>query len=282
MRDREQFLSYLQSATERYGAVIHAYCLMSNHYHLLLETPSGNLSQVMRHINGAYTTYFNTKRQRAGHLLQGRYKAILIEPDEYAKELSRYIHLNPVRAGAAGKPEDYQWSSYGEYIGRRKPSNWLVRDFILAYFGGKEKKAQKEYQGFVEEGLVTKVNPLLEVAGSLILGSERFVQVIREKYLSDRKDDRDLPAVRQLAARTAPEEIERVVEKEFREDALLARKVKLYFYHNYTNQRLKEIGIRFGIRESGVSQASRRFSEDMSRDSALRKRIAAIKKVLSL
>jgi putative transposase len=98
LRDREKFLSYLESATERYGAAIHVYCLMDNHYHLLLETPSGHLSKIMQHINGAYTTYFNTKRERPGHLFQGRYKAILVDADEYAKELSRYIHLNPVRA----------------------------------------------------------------------------------------------------------------------------------------------------------------------------------------
>ena len=101
-------MSYLDSATQRYNAVIHAYCLMNNHFHLILETPTGNLSQIMRHINGAYTTYFNVKRKRSGHLFQGRFKAILVEADEYAAELSRYIHLNPVRAGIATKPEDYQ------------------------------------------------------------------------------------------------------------------------------------------------------------------------------
>ena len=94
-KDREQFLSYLESAVSRYDAVIHAYCLMSNHYHLLLETPSGNLSKIMQHINGAYTSYFNVKRKRSGHLFQGRYKAIVIEADEYVQELSRYIHLKP-------------------------------------------------------------------------------------------------------------------------------------------------------------------------------------------
>ncbi|MDA3902779.1 MAG: transposase, partial [Desulfuromusa sp.] len=116
-RDREKFLEYLTSATERYGAVVHAFCLMSNHYHLLLETPEGNLSQIMRHINGAYTTYFNMKRKRSGHLFQGRFKAILIEADEYLTELSRYIHLNPVRAGIVEKPEQYKWSSYMCYTG---------------------------------------------------------------------------------------------------------------------------------------------------------------------
>jgi len=105
-RDREKFLEYLESATLRYDARIHAYCLMDNHYHLLMETPSGNLSQIMRHINAAYTTYYNVKHDRAGHLFQGRYKAILVEIDAYAKELSRYIHLNPVRANMVEKPEE--------------------------------------------------------------------------------------------------------------------------------------------------------------------------------
>jgi hypothetical protein len=141
---------------------------MSNHYHLLLETPAGNLCQIMRHINGAYTTYFNTKRRRAGHLLQGRYTGILVEADEYAKELSRYIHLNPVRAGVVEKPQDFQWSSYTAYIGKRNPPDWLARDFILSYFGGKEIKAQREYQDFVEAGMMAADNPLSEVVGSLI------------------------------------------------------------------------------------------------------------------
>ena len=111
-RDREKFLEYFESATKRYDAVIHVFCLMDNHYHLLLETPSGNLPQIMQHINGAYTTYFNVKRGRSGHLFQGRYKAILVDIDEYAKELSRYIHLNPVRAKLVKTPEEYEWSSY--------------------------------------------------------------------------------------------------------------------------------------------------------------------------
>ena len=122
IKDRTKFLEYLKSATERYSAVIHAYCLMDNHYHLLLETPSGNLSRIMAHINGAYTSYFNKKRDRAGHLFQGRYKAIVVEADEYAKELSRYIHLNPVRAGIVKMPEEYKWSNYCYYIHKRSAS----------------------------------------------------------------------------------------------------------------------------------------------------------------
>ena len=109
-QDRVKFLSYLETAYKRYGALIHGYCLMDNHYHLLLETPGENLSQVMHHINGAYTTYYNVKRKRSGHLFQGRYKAIVVEKDAYCQELSRYIHLNPVRAGIVKSVDEYPWS----------------------------------------------------------------------------------------------------------------------------------------------------------------------------
>lgn len=127
-RDQERFLFYVNAAFERYKARIHAYCLMSNHYHLLIETPVGNLAQTMRHINGLYTTYFNVKRNRNGHLFQGRYKAILVEKDEYAGELSRYIHLNPVRAKIVERPEDYEWSSYRSYIETK-------RGQVYTYYG---------------------------------------------------------------------------------------------------------------------------------------------------
>jgi REP element-mobilizing transposase RayT len=96
-RDFERFIGYLESATERYGARVHCFCLMTNHYHLLLETPRANLGAILHHLNTSYTNYFNKKRGRNGHLFQGRYKAILVEKDSYALELSRYIHLNPVR-----------------------------------------------------------------------------------------------------------------------------------------------------------------------------------------
>lgn len=169
-KDREQFLHYLETAKERYGGMIHTYCLMNNHYHLLLETPKGNLSQVMRHINGAYTTYFNVKRKRFGHLFQGRYKAILVDVDEYAKELSRYIHLNPVRAGVVSRPEEYEWSSYRGYIGKSK-SVWLTTGFILGYFDKHISSGQKKYQQFTEDGIGREdISPLQATVASTLLG----------------------------------------------------------------------------------------------------------------
>ena len=280
-RDREQFLSYLASASERYQAIIHVYCLMSNHYHLLLETSAGNLSQIMRHINGAYTTYFNTKRRRAGHLFQGRYKAILVEADEYAQELSRYIHLNPVRAGITANPEEYPWSSYASYISGKNPPEWLCRDMILSYYGKKLKDAQGRYREFVEAGREDQEDPLRETVASTILGSSAFVEAIREKVLAKRKTERDVPALRKLVAAPSPELIAQAVDGEI-SDAALARQVKLYFLQQYTPWSLKDIGKIYGISESGVSTARRRMGQKIRQDVRLRKVTEKINKGLSL
>ena len=125
--DYARFLGYLQSATERYGARIHCFCLMPNHYHLLLETPRANLRRILHHLNTGYTNYFNTKTERVGHLFQGRYRAVLVEKDAYALELSRYIHLNPVRANLVKEPSQYSWSSYSPYVEKEKRWGWLER-----------------------------------------------------------------------------------------------------------------------------------------------------------
>jgi len=137
---------------------------MSNHYHLLLSTPECNLSQIMRHINGGYTTYFNKRHNRAGHLFQGRYKAILVDADPYAGELSRYIHLNPVRTGIPEQPEEYPWSSYAAYIGKEAPASWLITtSWLLRYFGKKTAEARKAYRFFVRVATGATEDPLKAV-----------------------------------------------------------------------------------------------------------------------
>jgi putative transposase len=279
-RDREKFLEYLESATSRYKAVIHVYCLMDNHYHLLLETPAGNLPRIMRHINGAYTTYFNVKRNRSGHLFQGRYKAILIDADEYAKELSRYIHLNPVRAGLVEKPEDYPWSSYRDYTGGRKPAGWLKRDFILEYFDAKEPAAQEKYKTFVNQ--LAKENyetPLKDLFASTILGCAEFITYLKEHHLKDTQPDRNVPATRRLSEMLSmPDIIEKVDQAVF--DERLSRNIKLYLCREFTGERLKEIGDRFHVSESAVSHAARKMSELVAKDKTIRKGVEAIVKEL--
>ena len=282
-KDREKFLSYLESATERYGAVIHAYCLLSNHYHILLETPAGNLSQIMRHINGAYTIYFNIKRKRAGHLFQGRFKAILVEADEYATELSRYIHLNPVRAGIVARPEEYQWSSYRNYIGQGKTPEWLKTWFILGYFGKRAALAEKKYRSFVEDLIGNEYeSPLQGTVGSSILGSVGFIEEITEAYVKTKEADKNMPALRQLTSRPSPEEIVNAVKTIFVENEKLARQASIHICHKYSGVRLREIGSLFDVGETAIVEASRRFSLKMGEDKKLKKMVERVKGELKI
>jgi len=165
---------------------------------------------VLHHINGAYTTYFNTKRKRSGHLFQGRYKAILVEKDSYCKELSRYIHLNPIRAGLADKASEYRWSSYPFYIRKEKRPAWLTTEFILGYFGKDESSAQKNYRKFVEDALESETkNPLKDVFASTFLGSLEFITWVKENFVGSKNvDTRNIPVLRELVEKPSLEQIE--------------------------------------------------------------------------
>ncbi len=276
--DRNSFLLYLKSAHLRYRAVIHAFCLMNNHYHIFMETPKGNLSQIMRHINGAYTNYFNIRHKRRGHLFQGRYKAILVEADSYAGELSRYIHLNPVRAGMVDVPDKFSWSSYRYYIGKNKKLDWLTIDFILCYFDKDNLQARKRYQGFVNAGVYIKSeSPLEKTVASTILGSDDFIALIKDKYL-DRKDkDRNVPAMKEIKMSPDIEEAYKKIAAVYNGDASQSKKITLYLFHKYSDKRLREIGEFFGIGESAVSDATRRFCEILKRKRKLRKEIELLR-----
>lgn len=279
-RDREKFLTYLASATERYGAVIHAWCLMSNHYHLLLETPEGNLSQIMRHINGAYTIYFNVKRKRCGHLFQGRYKALLVAAEEYAAKLSRYIHLNPVRAGMVARPEEYEWSSYRQYIGLVKAPAWLRTGFILGGSSGQD--AERAYRQFVTDALGQEYeSPLKGAVAATIVGSPDFVRKVSRQHLTERETDRNVPAVRKLSRPTL-EEIIGTVEKEMGTAESLTRNVSILFCHRYSGARLREIGDRFGLSDAAVAQASRRLRVASEHDATVREMLDRVKGKLGL
>lgn len=281
--DRKQFLSYMESACLRYGAVIHVFCLMDNHYHLLLETPKGNLSQVMLHINGAYTNYFNIKHKRRGHLFQGRYKAILIEADSYAGELSRYIHLNPVRAGLIEMPEKYKWSSYRFYLGSKNKPAWLKTDFIFSYFEGDGTIPEKKYQDFVNAKLYGECDsPLEETTASTILGSESFIETIQSKYLNVNRGDRDLPALAGLAKRIDVETLHKEIHELVNNNGSLSKKMTIHLCHRYGGVKLKDIGNYFNISQSAVSEASRRFNVILTKNKILQTTIEAARRRLNL
>ena len=276
--DREKFLSYLESAIDRYGVTVHVYCLMTNHYHLLLETPRGNLSHFMRYLNGAYTTYFNVKRKRSGHLFQGRYKAIVVDADEYAIELSRYIHLNPVRAHLVAKPQEHEWSSYRSYSGISVAPTWLSRQLILSAFGMKEKK----YKEFVEDLLGTETqNPFAAVVASTLLGSPEFVAEIAEGHVKGRKNLQGVPSARALVEGVSVEDIIRKTE-EIVAGTELARKIAIHLCHRYGGGNLKTIGARFGICDSAVSQASKRFAAKAENDVEVMRMVEKVRLELNL
>lgn len=280
-RDREKFLEYLASATERHGARIHAYALMSNHYHLMVETPEGNLSEIMRHINGAYTNYFNTKRRRFGHLLQGRYRAILVERDAYALELSRYLHLNPVRARMVERPGDYEWTSYRSYIGVVEAPDWLIRELVASAMGSRVQSAQESYRRFVEAAEERELpDPLEGGVASTLLGSTSFVEWVKNKFLQERPADRDVPALKALTERPSIEAIRNVVERNVEDGPRTKRRLSLYLCHRLSGRRLREIGAAFGVGPSAVTEASRRVEVALSNSTDLARVVDALKREL--
>ncbi|MEO8341649.1 MAG: transposase [Nitrospirota bacterium] len=173
-RDRVQFFAVLVHVVDRFGWLCHAYCLMDNHYHLLIETPNPNLSLGMRQLNGRYTQMYNRRHERVGHLFQGRFTAILVEKEAHLLELCRYVVLNPVRAKMVAHPRQWGWSSYRATVGDTKAPAWLTTDWVLGQFGQREGVAQKQYRAFVAEGHGGG-RPWDQVTGQIYLGGEDFV-----------------------------------------------------------------------------------------------------------
>lgn len=167
--DRWVFLQTLEKVISQFNWLCYAWCLMDNHYHLLIQTPDGNLSKGMRQLNGVYTQASNRRHRRVGHLFQGRFKAILVDSDVYLLELSRYVVLNPVRAGIVETPAEWIWSSYRETVGLVPPATWLAVDGLLAAFAEQRSLAQSRYAQFVKEGMQADT-PWKQIKGQVFWG----------------------------------------------------------------------------------------------------------------
>lgn len=188
---REIFLELLFEIYNRYQVEIHAYCLMGNHYHLLIRTPHGNISRAMRHLDGVYTQKINRLIGRDGPLFRGRYKAILVQADAYLLSLSRYIHLNPVRARLVKKAEKFYWSSYRFYISGKELC-WLYTKEVLSYFDDEWRRAK--YKAFVEDKINNEFDDFYKNnINTPILGSAEFSRNITEKHLEERHKIADIP-----------------------------------------------------------------------------------------
>lgn len=258
--DYQKFLEYIQTGKEKFKFYLYAYCLMGNHYHLLLETPLPNISRIMQYINTAYTVYYNVKRKSCGHLFQGRYKSIVVDGDSYLQELTRYIHLNPVRARIVERVEEYPWSSYHEYIKKSKDS--LIDKIQLErYF----KLSSNRYKQFVQEGMDKTVNPFAGLYAGFILGKERFIKntldVLREEV-----EGKDITHKKMIQS-INPEEIIEEVSSYYKKDSemlkkaknkpLLARKIAIYLMKKLTVLTNIKIGKEFGISYTAVSKTAK-------------------------
>ena len=197
--DRDLFLDALGQVVTRFAWRCHAYCLMDNHYHLLIETPEGNLSPGMRQLNGVYTQRFNRRHARVGHVFQGRFKAILVERERYLLELARYIVLNPVRAKMVKHPSRYPWSSYPATVGAIAPPSWISTDWLLSQFAKTRPVAQRRYAEFVAQGK-NLPSPWPELKGQVLLGSEAFVDKMRPR-LAGKAELKEIPRAQRWAHR---------------------------------------------------------------------------------
>lgn len=244
--DRVEYLIILASVISRFNWVCYAYCLMSNHYHLLIQTPDGNLSKGMRQLNGVYTQYYNRRHRKTGHLYQGRYKAILVDQDSYLLELSRYIVLNPVKAGLVKQAGRWPWSSYQAMVGVCESPEWLSSDYVLLQFSGKRKNALKRYIAFVEAGV--KNGPIWsQVNNQIYLGDKSFVEKVQE-HLVDQKDDIQIPKVQRRAVAKSISAYEKQAKN--RNEAI----VNSYASGGYSYQ---EIGDYFGLHFTRIGKIVR-------------------------
>jgi putative transposase len=287
-RDYERMKDYLKEAQDKYGYLLHSYILMTNHYHLIVETPRSNLHEIMHYINSSYTTYINRKRTRAGHLFQGRYKAILIDKDTYLLELSRYLHLNPVRAGMAAKPEEYPHSSYRSYI-RKEEEAIVHRDLILEMISRRRKEGQKAYKEYVERGIGEEENPFKAIYAGVLLGSRAFIKQTLERLTGEVLEKEHIAHRRELKTIHTSDTIidtlrthGKITSEEVFQNSSHGRDIAIYLIKKFTSLPNRQIGELFDdLSYSAIAKAYQRFSVRLNEDTSLRKMVEKCSRALS-
>lgn len=250
-KDRNRFLELYADVSERFNWLCHAYCLMSNHYHFLIETMEANLSRGMRQLNSTYAQYFNYRHNRRGHLFQGRFKAFIVQRGPYLLELARYVVLNPQRAGLVRDPSNWRWSSYRATAGVSPPPTWLATDWLLSQFGTTRKSAVRAYKAFVAQGIRSEP-PWSSVRGQIYLGEDSFVEEVMQTVRKN-ADLSEVPRVQRIPRQSLDS-----YEREAGDSSLamlLAYKSGAYS--------LKDIARHFGVHYSTVSRRIRRHSHRM-------------------
>ncbi len=263
----EDFLTTLEESHARFDAVIHAYCLMGNHYHLLIETPRANLDRIMRHINGVYTQKYNRRRKTDGSLFRDRYKAILIDKDAYLLQLGRYIHRNPAEVKGASEKvlEQYQWSSYRAYINQESVPKWLYREKTYQMLGRKNRYAG--YRKFVSEGNDEETEAFYSKGNiGSIYGDRAFKQSIQEnkenlqvsRELSRELSQRpEIPTIVEAVAAIFKCDIKTITARsKGRPQSNVARQMAIYCSQKLGDYSLKAIADYFSLTNVGSVSSS--------------------------
>jgi REP element-mobilizing transposase RayT len=236
-RDWIKFISFMARVIKKYNWICHAYCLMGTHYHILLETPDANMVPGMKQLNQFYSQFYNWKYQRVGPVLQGRYKAWLVEKEEKFLDNSRYIVNNPVEAGMVQHPADWPHSSFRAIRGLEKVPVYLETDFLLGHFSSSRKKAQKMYEEFVLAGIGME-SPLLEAKKQIFLGSDSFIAEAM-KHVNENDKLNNVPKPQKFADRPSLDDIfngSQDISKRIRNKLIL----EAHDVHTYTQREIGE------------------------------------------
>jgi REP element-mobilizing transposase RayT len=288
--DYELFVDLLQETAEMWNIRVAAYCLMPNHYHMLVQTPDANIARSMRHINGVYTQRFNRRHQCDGQLFRGRYKSILVDGDSYVLQVVRYIHRNPLQAGLVGRLGDYVWSSHRGYVSVAKKWEWLHKEFVFGLLCEDKKLWLKTYRQFM--ALETDEDIVRMIEGKKwpsMLGPKSFTDWVKGRYYG-LKDDGEIPQAKELAPES--EIIMDVVCSfyEVKRDHLFKskrglfnepRNVAVYLMRKTRREGLKQIGSHFGIESySTVSSIIERVKSQLDTDKKLQKRLIELEETI--
>ncbi len=287
--DRILFLMILAEAAKRFEWIVHVYTLMTNHFHLVIETPEKTLSRGMQWLNGRYARRFNRRHKRKGHLFQGRFHSVLVEKDTHLLELTRYVVLNPVRAGMVERPEEYRWSSYRATAGLEAAPEWLATEWILRQFGSDPGRARAEYAGFVDAGVGIERSPWDELVGQIYLGTaelDRADAGARGRRAAERGASAGAAAHREADDARVVEAVAKTFESTA--DAVgsraqpSARMLAAWLGWNEGLLRLREIRAAFRLRSCGtISDLIRRCAREVERDPRLRMAARACRALLS-
>jgi REP element-mobilizing transposase RayT len=278
-QDRYKFLRIFAETVKDFDLIIHAYVLMPNHYHLVVETPKPNLSKAMHFLGTKYGVHFNYKYKRTGHLFQGRYKGILAQREGYLLELTRYVHLNPIRAGLVKKLKDYRWSSYRELTGGDEWRRIASFDWTLSQFDKNRYLALKKYRKHLAagRGVSEKIIEDNTIAG-LVLGSREFaLSIFSEFGMNTEKTQLDETQPADVIASVADEfktTKELILKGSMREHS--ARKTAMALIRKTTNLKLKEIAEMFSVHHTAINKAINQLETDMERNPELKAKITAL------